>query len=575
MARFYPTIDPRDIDNDGERIVGMGLAALSDEWGVYHSLHLERASSNDGRSGGKRLRGEIDFVLVHPRAGILVLEVKGGQYRYSSESVCYERFDSRRQVWEPMKDPFDQARRNHYNLRREIARHPAIDRAVRAARSSGESVTHDDFVAGEYAVVLPEMNASGARPLNVSEQVLWTADDLSRPEEAIARSMHFSKVANLPVLPAAVVHAIAETLHPKFSLLPALWLTLESEAIRVERMTEEQQQILDFMGNQARAAIAGVAGSGKTMLALTQAKRMLAGGQRVLFLTYNRAIADALSDGIPEDDRHALSIKSFHKLCVDVCRQAGHAFSPKDAEGFWDNDAPELLLSAASSLAIEHKYDALVCDEAQDFLPLWWIAAREVMRTKDHPWFVFFDPEQNIYRGATEVPAELGRPFVLNRNCRNTKAITRYLGEILGRSLDSLPGAPEGREVVRRRAKGLAEVDKCIREIVHQWCSAAAGSIPLSKVAILTPSGLNKRMPKRFGNVETTDDVNEWRKGGHVLLMSARRFKGLEADAVILAGIPRGDEPGFSRADHYVAASRGRLLLAEIVDEAFNRGERK
>jgi hypothetical protein len=51
--------------------------------------------------------------------------------------------------------------------------------------------------------------------------------------------------------------------------------------------------------------------------------------------------------------------------------------------------------------------------------------------------------------------------------------------------------------------------------------------------------------------------------------MSSRRFKGLECDGVILAGIPEHAQEAFTRSDHYVAASRGRLLLAEIADRAF------
>ncbi len=564
MARFFPPIVPERIENDGERTVAVSLAKqLNDGWRIYHSLTLERVIEvrSEGRFVKKGIRGEIDFLLFHASVGLLLLEVKGGHVRYDAATTTYERHETAFQQWRTIKNPFDQARGAMYDVSREIGAHPTIA----AMRQAPEAV-----VPMQYVVVLPDVTTRGPRPLNVAEDVLWTSSDLDSIPTAIERAFAPRyRAESLGPLPSGVVRAVMETLHPYFQLIPILWRTLEGEGRQVERMTEEQLRLVAFLKNQKRAAIAGVAGSGKTLLARAQALKLARDGKRTLFLTYNKAIADELDRDLPDDYRAQLSIRSFHKLCADVCRATGQPFAPQDNLQWWDEEAPEILMAAAAHLREDQKYDALVCDEAQDFLPLWWLALREVMRAKDYPWFVFFDPDQNIYRAQSELPPELGEPFVLDCNCRNTRAITRRLGEILGRPIASLEGAPEGTPVVREVVTGLTEVAERVRATLHAWCAAPHGSVPLSRVAVLVPSGLGRRFPRRFGNVETTDDPVEWRKGQRVLLMSSRKFKGLECDGVLLAGIPEEVRPGFLRADHYVAASRGRLLLAEFADRTF------
>ena len=45
---------------------------LGPEWTVLHSVHWL------ARDGGRSRDGEADFLLAHPRHGVLIMEVKGG-----------------------------------------------------------------------------------------------------------------------------------------------------------------------------------------------------------------------------------------------------------------------------------------------------------------------------------------------------------------------------------------------------------------------------------------------------------------------------------------------------------------
>ena len=119
MARLIPKIDPKDISNVGERDVATALVAqLPPECIIYHSYPWLRSDRNDYNGKVTLQEGETDFVIVHPKAGILILEVKGGEIKYDNNNRSWYRQESHRIV--EIKDPFEQARRNTHALERSI-----------------------------------------------------------------------------------------------------------------------------------------------------------------------------------------------------------------------------------------------------------------------------------------------------------------------------------------------------------------------------------------------------------------------------------------------------------------------
>jgi superfamily I DNA/RNA helicase len=67
--------------------------------------------------------------------------------------------------------------------------------------------------------------------------------------------------------------------------------------------------------------------------------------------------------------------------------------------------------------------------------------------------------------------------------------------------------------------------------------------------------------------VPLTDSASAWRQGRTILVTTARSFKGLEADAVIVYDVGvLGDR--FSLTDLYVACTRARTVLQLIIHDA-------
>src|SRR3712207_9046095 len=81
------------------------------------------------------------------------------------------------------------------------------------------------------------------------------------------------------------------------------------------------------------------------------------------------------------------------------------------------------MVSLAADLPPEHRFDAVVIDEGQDFADSWWDAVLAALRDPEHgALYVFADEGQRVF-------ARQGRPSVnlvpipLDENLRNTKQI--------------------------------------------------------------------------------------------------------------------------------------------------------
>jgi DNA helicase IV len=154
---------------------------------------------------------------------------------------------------------------------------------------------------------------------------------------------------------------------------------------------------------------------------------------------------------------------------------------------------------------------------------------------------------------------------VLPTNCRNTRRIARACGEIIEAAIDVHEDAPEGDAPLYAVASGEADVVRRAEKQIQDWCLKKRGGLAWDRVAVLTPLEPGKEWPEKFGNIPLTRHFERWREGKGVLLSTHRRFKGLEADALILAGVSKpGVKDYFSRADYYVACSRAKHLLSVI-----------
>ncbi len=544
MARMIPAQLP-----DGgagvsaaERILFKEFARqLGPDWTVLHSVHWL------ARAGGRSRDGEADFLLAHPRHGVLVLEAKGGTITRDGATLAWSSRDWGG-VAHAIKDPFEQAERSMYALRAKLQDAPeTADFPWHLARA----VAFPDVLVGAV-----DLGPNAPRALIID------SGDLATLARALGRA--FDTAPGGGAGPGADgIAALVRLLKPPVALArPGLLGEMRRNEAAFLQLTEQQYGLLDFLGGHRRVAIDGAAGSGKTLLALEQCRRLARQGFRVLFTCYNKALAAWARAALAADlgDAAALvTVASYHDLAADLVRRAG---LPVPDLGALDGDAlsryfadelPEQLLEALG--ALPDRFDALVVDEGQDFADTWWITLEALLADpQDGPLAIFYDDNQRIYystaaSGAYPIP----RPhFALPHNCRTTRHIhDAAMAFHRGDQRPSCRG-PEGCPLVTV-ATDEGGVLAALRRVLHDL-TQTEGVLAEEIVVLSTRSAKNSVLVEgtRVGNLTLT-----WQDAGpgQLRVRTIYTFKGLESPIVILAE-PERAHAANREALLYVALSR-------------------
>jgi hypothetical protein len=542
MATMFPrTLNPDDGITKSEVQVFDALeAGLPDEWHVFHSVGWMARDHAEGAQDG-----EIDFVLGHPDEGIVCLEVKGSGVECIGGS-WYRTYKGDR---ESMKDPFRQALDHRYALERKLAERDG-------------KLPKDLFIV--HALAFPTVTVHGLTlPPDAPQEILLDRHDLKDPAESIARVLAYHRGSrDKRKSPGEEgIDALRNLIAPNLVLRTPLAHTFTEEQADLIRLTSQQASILNRYGRERRLVVYGCAGSGKTMIALEQAKRVAARSKRVLFVCFNVALRDFLRERHPVDN---LEYWNFHALCMKLAGLGGVEL-PRYPKGeapprFWDEDLPNALVEAIEKLGPQ--FDALFVDEAQDLENDWLDALMLTLQDpdRDQVW-LFMDANQTVYEAQLDVPDEF-HPFDLTWNCRNTQAIhneviKKYKGEVEPEVI-----GPKGRPPELIKAKDQASaVSGVVKRLVDEE------EVAPQDIAILSAHNLNGSKVGRAGLPgELRYSENPPTLGPYIRFSSIRAFKGLESPVVVLCELEDLDEATRDQ-QIYVGISRARNHCVVVVPE--------
>lgn len=377
---------------DSEKRVADALRRLPNDWVILH--HVSWQSKRAGRQGD----GEADFVVLHPRKGMLVIEVKGGGIDIEAGRwYTTNRHGSRY----PIKNPYDQA----------VASKHALVGWLNEKGLGGR-------VRLGHAVIFPHMSELPWVGPAGTAQISLSKSNLESIEMALIEcAKHWDLSADLSP---GDVKKIVDFLAPTVSLKPSL--SGQSAEAEADILTFTNEQVEAFSGMRAHRGglILGGAGTGKTTLALARALRLSQDGFRTLLVCYNELLGSDLFNRTQAAPN--LTASTFHTLCLREARRAGISIPSEKSREWWENSAPDLLIEACSRN--DTIYDAIVVDEGQDFSPLWLDSLRCLTASEaDAPFFVFADPLQDIWKRNWSDAKD--HPFIweLTCNMRNTKPI--------------------------------------------------------------------------------------------------------------------------------------------------------
>ena len=547
MARMVP-FPMLPTDSAAERRLYEGfLEQLDDAFVVYHSVDWVVA----GRKGPDE--GEADFVITHPELGLLALEVKGGRIE----------FDPRTKRWTQTghsgthvldEDPFHQAKDGMHSLVRILEGQPGWERW---RPSYGFGVAFPD---GRYA---HEVHPGAPTTIVIDR------DDLGGLQTRVPEVMKTWQRAGRR-FGAEGMDAVASAFGFRVEIRTPLKLRFDEEDRKIVELTNDQAWVLSFVLHRRRAAVTGPAGSGKTLLAISVAKQLAAGGRRTLLTCFNRRLGDHLSESVRGVE--SIDVFTFNELCVRMAKEAGIDLPAQDAgpgSPYFEHRLPEALAEAAVRLGA--RYDAIVVDEGQDFRAWWWPALLSLHADPDSgPLYVFADDNQNLYGG--ELPVEQEDVVgPIGANLRNTKQIGEFVSVFYRGEQEPIARGPEGEAVEilgYEDDEGLARLlSVVLRNLVDEE------HVPLEDIVVLTPSGAEKSSLRKRGSVDGFR-LSKTVEPGTVLATSVHAFKGLERPVVILAEL--GDKHLEDLRQYlYVGGSRARNHLVVLAAEPVARELRR
>ncbi|MEO8631979.1 MAG: NERD domain-containing protein [Chloroflexota bacterium] len=493
---------------------------VSDAYTVFH--HVAWLGRDEE---GRAKEGEADFVVSHATQGTMVLEVKGGAISYRAAT------DSWTSGPHPIGDPFGQARRSAH----------ALEAALRSARGGGR------YRIGQ-SVAFPDTSVMVDLKPDAPKDIVVSAADLPSLEPKLRAILEYWRDGGRGPVPSPGL--VRGVLANSFDLRAPLSHTLRSDERALMRLTEGQYRVLDMLARQTRVAIAGCAGSGKTFIAAEKARRLAAQGFRVLVTCFNLMLAESMRRGLV--DVSEIEVLNYDEICEKFVREFGKLPSKSDLGGAYYNEVRSRFGAVADRAT--DRYDALIVDEAQDFLEDWWLPMQVLLADPDRsPLYVFFDDNQSIFHRPPGLPIS-GEPIQLTVNCRNTQSIHALVAHYYkGATIEAL--GPSGLPIEVHSYKGTKDLLAQLDESVKRWIRDA--EVPPGDIALLTTlSPENSALWKvdRLGGVALTDDPWDTDK---ILRCGVFRFKGLERLLIAFVEID-----GVNAQVLYVGASRAKTYLA-------------
>lgn len=533
MARAFPSSPDSDTPASERKVFEALREALPANWTVLHSRKIVLPA----RAGQPAFDREIDFIVLNPSWGFVGLEVKGGGVaRTPAGWISIDRDGTEHSI----KDPGQQAKSVVYAIKKWLA-------GVPSSRAWAERVAFG------WGVAFPDIDVTEDFGPDLPRALVLDRRGLEDPRSGLEKACRYWSDSTTD-FPLAAQDSFVNALAPSLRLVPSLASRIDDEARVLVRLTEEQTQILDVLGEIRRLGVKGGAGTGKTLVAMEKARREAAAGRRVLFLCYNRPLADYLAERAT-----GFTVKTFHQLCRGLARSAGIPFKPDDSGDFWESEAPDRLLEALDAYPDE-RYDVVIVDEGQDFLEYWWVAIEKLLANpKTGILWVFYDPHQNIYGGELAEISGL-QPASLKWNCRNTRRIAIHASKLVDVDPGVRGDAPDGVAVEEFTCKTDAEMVQTVRKCLHRF--VIEERISTDRIIVVSVRSAQASPVWRARRLGALTLVEFPAKPGsnEVQFASLQRFKGLEADVVVLCDVETERET-CTRRHLYVGTSRARHVL--------------
>lgn len=541
----------------GEKSLFETLAAApgSNSWVVLHSLGIS--------DHVRQVEGEADFVVIIPKRGVLVIEVKShrsidrlpdGRWKLGNDAPT-------------ARGPFQQASEAMYSIRNymvkrgvELRSMPVLDAvwftSVRARTMLPASpewhpwqvLDSEDLRADATAAILRTLAAGAA---HLDTKIHGFGRDGLGPDVAAA-------------------DRIAAILRPRFELVTMPGDRRRSRNIQLTSFIDEQYGALDAMQDNRAVLFGGPAGCGKTLLAQEAVRREVAMGHSGQLLCYNRLLGRRLRDEMA--DIPGVRVGTLHQ---EFLRIAGISPPVVAGPGFWEQELPdramEVLLAGGKP-----PHEFLIVDEVQDIASEQYLDVLDLLTDgglSEGRVLLFGDFERQAIFDVSDGRALLRSrvphltEYALTSNCRNLPRI--------GYLVNKFSGLDPGYRRFRRQDDGIdptfvtfavgGDQSDLLAEAIRQLRD---DGFDLNEIAVLSPlrSGATAEETKDpwLRQILRPSDGHRSRPG-QLNFCTVQAFKGLEAPAIVITDLDRQSVPNFESI-LYVGLTRATDRLVALIE---------
>jgi len=566
MARMIPYVISPEIKSNAERKVFEWFRddPTTEDWIVLHSLGISNHN--------KVIHGEIDYLVIAPYMGLFAIEVKGGRVQRTNGIWSFTDRYGRARTKE--RGPFDQAWNGIFSI---------IGALKNRFDASHSHLTEVFFGIG---VMFPDISYD-AVGCDEEQWQVFDCNDLNRVGDFIRRVFKGSKkkweeLHNKPLpyskLPGPDdVNYIASLLRGDFDKAVSTNILMRYAEEELVELTKEQYRCLDQLEDNARCLIKGPAGTGKTLLAIEEAKRSVANGMRVALFCFNVNLGDWMKryfKNIPESLRPAY-VGTFHSYMVNAISRKGNQLLFPENENemslFYSETVPVFARLALTQNNNLEKFDKIIVDESQDLINPRYLDVMDTCLKKGlvrGKWTMFGDFSMQAIYSEGLIEQEMMDlleertsfiRFKLTINCRNTKPICDEIETVTGFQRPSnlwtkVDGLPVNYITYSNMDDQMQKLESVVDSLIEK-------RIPEKNITILSPVRREHSvisMVTKY-SIKNYNDFSD----RYITFSTVQSFKGLENSVIILTDINTFEDKKLM----YVALSRPRTCLYVLESE--------
>ena len=599
MVNLYPSIFPLDPDNPE-----MFKKGKITEKKVFNKIGKIYDESIDIFYGPEfiteNLKGFIkdfeftDFIIIHPKMGILFLECKGGLVEYKKiERKWYQ--DNNKLP----RGPFEQLRDGKFSFIRLLKKKYGIKNT-----DKDSWIDKIPFVQGAIFPDTPKIK--GSLPPDIfSEMIIW-ADGFLDLEKSCQKILDLSKNYINPrysrrfQMKPEEHKAIRDFILGDNLKIPFKEILKHGEKEQELQFDKIQQQFISSVFDNRHLIIKGLAGTGKTIIAAKAATKEKYKDKKVLMLTKTKGLCQFLKVLIkrnPLSKTTNLRIASIDSFVSETSRRLKlpNPF-PKDENEkrrfedenekrrFFDYDNPKNCKKIFDEFPKE-RFDLVLVDEAQDFHENWFVALNSIVKFAGSICY-FYDPLQTtIPYSMSEILKNPNRinfsVSSFNVNYRNTSAISNLLSKLIKKYFpkekliySEHSDTNKGRPPTLIEANSFEEiVTKTIEQVKNLISKEKFKPMDIGVLGVnsmrATDYGANLWMGPELKKLDLKV-ISAWdyslpymdpNEENDITLSDVRSFKGLEKKVIILVNFSEINEKTVQQIYTGLSRARGDLIV--------------